>query len=147
MAELLPRHIYYAFIVFVVIIAGGLSMMYNAATTSPSIVLDAGSENTTKSFNNSFNKFTELKASSDQLSDKIGEFSTNPGVFGFLDTLIGTSYNTLKTFYNTIVFVPAAVDGLTESFNIPWWVTTGITIFIFAIITFAIFSVIFQRDI
>ena len=143
--EILPRHIFFGFVVFVLFISGFVSIIYEVGTVRPNILLD-GSGNVSQ-FNTSFNKFLEIKNASESLQEDIEEYETSSGLFGFIDKLIGDSYTTLKSFFSIMSFVPDIFNALEENFGIPWWAAGAGIMLVMSLLIFAILTVVFQREI
>ncbi len=147
MGEIRASHIFYVSIVFVIFIAGGLSLFYEAAKSKPEIVLENNSESTVTDFNTTFNQFVALEASAQEFQKDINQTSTNPGTFGFLDSLISMSYTGMQFFTSSIGYMFTAIGGFTTMFGIPWWITGALVVFIIMVFVFTMFSVIFQREV
>jgi len=141
MAEILIRHYILAVIVFTMVIVGGVSMISDFAGDNDEFIDD----DKFISFNRSFNKMEDLKTSVTSLETST---QTDPelGPFGFLDSLVKTVVNTLKTIFSSFGFIDDIFNSLDEVFGIPPWVGVLIVSMITVIISFSIFTVITQRE-
>lgn len=141
MAEILIRHIIITFIIFTMVIVGGVSMISDFAGDNDDFIDD----DKFTSFNRSFNKMQELGVSVDNLEEAT-QTKPDPGLFGFLDSLIGSTINTLKTIFTSFSFVGDVFRNLNEVFGIPKWVGILSASIITIIIAFGIFTVVTQRE-
>lgn len=144
MAELLPRHLFFGFIIATIFIIGGLALMYNVSSSKDGYL---GNESDVQIFNSSFNKFADIESGAANLQSGITDASPEMGIFGVLNALIGTTWNALTGLFTTFAFMITLGGNLTTYFGIPWWATALGTMLILGILAFAIFTVIFQREI
>lgn len=143
MAEILPRHYIIGIIFFVLIIVSGIGMIDIFQQTNESFI---DGEQYHK-FNNTFNVMSELTTEVSSLRSGVEGASTDFGLFGVLNSLISTSWNTLKLLINSFSFMDAVFGGLYTVFGIPAYIGNMIILAVTVILLFAIFSAIFQRDI
>lgn len=142
--DVLPRHLLIGAIVFVLVIAGGVSMLglFNDADSS----FLAGNEKYVQ-FNESFNKLEDVTNTTTQLQGSVQNATTDFGLFGVLNSLIATSWNTLTAIFTSFDFFTAIFGGLNVVFEVPLWITGLVGLIIIVILVFAIWSAIFQREI
>jgi len=144
MAETLPRHLLIGFIIFTLIVAGGATMLSELAQTKPTFTDD----DAFRDFNQSFHKLDVLRENTEALeSNASATANEQSGDFGFLDALVGKSWNTLTQLGNSIGFIKDSLDGTSKIFGIPSWIPALIGLIITVVLVFAIFSAIFQRDV
>lgn len=144
MVETLPRHYVFGSIIFMTIIAGGI--LVAAVFNHDKSILDGDSQY--QNFNATFNKYNDLESSMQTLEDAASQTNdVNPGLFGFLDSLVGISWNTLTSIGTTFGFMKTSIGGLSSIFGIPDFIVTAIILLISAMIVFSIFSAIFQREV
>lgn len=143
MAEILPRHYIFGIIAFTFIIVGGVSIFASLHSDDPTF----GDSDKLTQFNRTFNVM-------DDVSDNVGNLQTNIenadsdfGLFGVLNSLISSAWQTLKLLFSSFSFMGAVFSGTTTMFGIPAWIPTLAGLVITIIIAFAIYSAIFQREI
>lgn len=144
MAEVLPRHYVFGMIAFAFLIMAGATLIaeFNQGEQM------ASSEDIQR-FNNSFNKIEEVQDLTGGLQQSIENADTegNWGIFGVLNSLIASAWQTLKTFFASIGFMNAVFTALPAYFpGFPSWIPALVISIIASMIVFAIFSLIFQRD-
>lgn len=98
-------------------------------------------------FNKTFNKYDNIRSAGSDLEGTITGADTDFGVFGVLNSLISTAWNSLKLVFSSLSFMTTVFGGLYAFFAIPAWVGNLIVTFISISITFAIFAAIFQKDV
>lgn len=125
-------------ILFTFILVGGVAYVSSFAVTDTSDL---------KQFNKTFNKYDQVLAYSNDTRDSIKLSDPDPGVLGFLNALIQTSWNTLKLTFTSISFIGDAITGISEFFPVPTWIPALILAIITIIIAFAIYAAIFQRGV
>ena len=143
MVEVLPRHYIFGIIAFTFIIVGGGVMLSEFTSVNPTLLDDP---KYTK-FNNSFNTLNDITSSVDGIQSGINGTSVDSGTFGVLNGLINSGWNSLKLLYTSLGFMNDVFRGLTTSFGIPAFIPTLLILFVSVLISFAIFSAIFQREI
>lgn len=140
MAEVTPRLFIFGFIIFTLLIMGGISIMSEFSKVNPEFINDERFE----SFNRTFNRYNEVISSGEDLQASIEDANPEKSVFGVLDSLINSAWGTLKSFFSTFSFMSDAFEGLTSVFGVPYWVSALITTLIVVMLAFAIYSLIFQ---
>lgn len=143
MTEILPRHYIIGILMFTFIIVGGVSMFGEFRSVYPSF----GTDDEYDQFNRSFNKLTEVTIQINKLESNINSTDPEPGLFGFLNSLISSAWNTIKLLFSSFDFMDEAFEGLYTMFGVPKWVGNIIMSLITVIISFAIYTAIFQREI
>lgn len=143
MADILPRHYIYGIIVFVFIMVGGIAILAEFNNANANFV-----DNTKYvEFNESFHKLNEITESIETIENNIVTDVPDPGVWGVLNSLIQSSWQTLKLLFNSFRFMKIATAATTKIFGIPAWIPGLISLFITVLLAFAIYSAIFQREI
>ena len=140
MAAVTPRLFVFGFIIFTLLIMGGISIMSEMNRENPSFIND----NKFIGFNKTFNKYNELIEASEKLESSIEGAKADKGIFGVLDSLIQSAWGTIKSFFSTFDFVKTAFGGLSSVFGIPYWVSSLITSLVTILFVFSIYSLIFQ---
>lgn len=130
-------------LIFTMFIYGGISMISEFASVDSSFI-DA---NKFSKFNNTFNKYNDVVSETDNLESSITNSDSDFGVFGVLNGLINTAWNTMVTIFSSFSFMDSAFNGLTEFLGVPTWTIGLILSIITIILIFAIIGAIFQRDI
>jgi len=143
MPEILPRHYVIGIIIFTMVIVGGVSIISDFSKGNANFV----NQDKFKSFNRTFNKMEELDQEVGDLKETVTEAQTDPGLFGFLDALIGSSWTALQSIFASFSFMNAVFGGLYTVLGIPSWVGNLVISLITILFVFAIFTVIFQREI
>ena len=96
-------------------------------------------------FNSTFNKLEATSAQVDTLETGITQAEPEQGLFGVLNSLISTAWNSLKLIYSSFGFMTTAYEGLSTVFGVPVWIPLIIGAVVIVIITFQIWGAIFQR--
>jgi len=141
MAETLPRHLYFAGIIVVIVIMAGVALINEIAVDKPDYLGDEG----ITYFNNTLNNYAELEASSAEFQSTITN-APDPSLFGWLDALVGGVWNGLTNLFSTLNFLISFVLGVPTYFGLPSWLASLTVIMITGVILFTIFSAIFQKD-
>lgn len=128
-------------IIFTIFITGGIHLISTFAEEDDTFLDD---EKYTQ-FNSTFNKRTELHTSIDNLEGTVVNADTDFGVFGVLNSLISTAWNSLKLIGSSFSFMTTIIGGIYTFFGIPIWVGSLILSIITIVIIFAIWEAIFQR--
>lgn len=143
MGETLPRHYLQGILMFCGVIVLGLSLILAFQDTNSSFVDQPEFD----SFNQSYNLFNDLQEETNTLKANVEGADTDFGLFGVLNSLINSGWNSLKLLFTGLSFMNSAFIGLSTIFGLPPIVlglaTTAVSILIF----FAIYSVIFQKEI
>jgi len=135
--------LFYAAVFFCIVIGIVFVMFGDVAENNPGEINMTNMEQ----YNNTFNKFGEIESSTVALANNINGTVNAPGVFGFLDNLVGTGYNILTSFTQIFSFLIAIFAALQTSFGLPWYVTAGAGLLITGVIVFTILGALFQREI
>lgn len=128
-------------IVFTIFIVGGVSYLSVLNNTGGGFTDD----DTFNKFNRSFNKLADVTEEVGTLESGVKNAQSDFGLFGVLNSLIQTSWSTLKATLSSFDFMNTALDESNEIFGIPSWIPTLIGLIITIVIVFAIFRAIFNR--
>lgn len=146
MAEILPRHLMYGFVFFTIFILGGLAVI-NLIDDDTSFI-SSSDDVTLQVFNNTFNAQDDLELTTQSMKTTIEGSRAEQTIFGVLGSLIKISWETIKYLGTTLGFMSAIFTGMSAMFPfIPPWLTGLLGISLIIVIVFAIFTVIFQREI
>jgi len=138
----LPRHYIFGLLIFTFFIVGGVSIISLFQDVNPDFI----DQEKFTTFNDTFNVMPDLVTEVGNIQDGIENADTNFGVFGVLNSLISSAWQSLRLLFQSFSFMTTAYRGLSTLFGVPTWVPTLIGLFVTVLIAFAIFSVIFQRD-
>jgi ABC-type phosphate transport system permease subunit len=97
-------------------------------------------------FNSSFDKMENVTDSVDDIESSITNAQTDFGLFGVLNSLISTSWQSLKLMFSSFAFMDSVWKGTNYIFGVPIWVASLIGLLVTVVIAFAIWSAIFQRE-
>lgn len=144
MAEVNPSNYIIGIAVFTLFIMSGLTLViepgYISGNTS---YIDQGK---LKDFNESFNQYSQLNEKVDTIKTNIESSDSDFGIFGVLNALINSAWQTLKTLISSFDFMDDAFKGLTAIFGIPTYVSAILTTLITIMIAFAIYRAIFKAE-
>jgi hypothetical protein len=140
LGEVTPRNLIYGFIIFTMVILGGIGFMSGFAVHSPTFI----NNDKFKSFNDTFNQYGALEGNVSNMKDNLANSRANTGVFGMLDGLINVAWNSLKTIFTTFSFITTAFTGISSVFGLPVWVGALVTTMAVVMIVFSLYSLIFQ---
>jgi len=143
MPEILPRHYLIGIILFTLFIVGGVSILAEFRNSDAGF----GDSDRFNEFNQTFNKLTEVTESTETIEDNIVNAEVDEGIFGVLNSLISSGWQTFKLLFTSFGFMEDALAGLTTFFGVPAWIVTLIILLVTVVIAFAIYSAIFQREI
>lgn len=146
MAEILPRHYIIAIIFFVFVILGGLYCINEMIADKPTF-LSSGDADELGKFNQSFNKLADINESISNIQESIQNAETDFGIFGVLNSLINSAWNSLKLLYTTLSFMNSAFSALENIFGIPYWIPMLIILVFVVIIAFGIYKMIFKAEV
>lgn len=143
MGEILPRHYIFGIIMFTFFVVGGMSILGILNEAKPSLNVTDGYDQ----FNRSFNKLDDITIQVDTLESNIENADPDVGLFGVLNGLIQTAWNSLSLIFTSFSFMDGALEALSTVFGVPTWIPLIITLLITVVLVFAILSAIFQREI
>jgi len=136
-----PKTYIYGIIIMMFFIVGGMSLM------SQFVSFDDHLDNTSElyRFNQTFDKLSTVSEKVDGIESN---FESDPdwGLFGGLNALIKSSWNTFSLMISSWGFMGDVFGGLTSIFGVPSWIISIIGLLISVTIAFAVYSLIFQRD-
>ena len=98
-------------------------------------------------FNATFNKLEQTSTSVDNLESKLkADDGQNWGVFGVLNALIGSAWETLKLVFSSFSFITAIFAGLHTWLGVPLWVTNTLYSLILVVVIFTIINLITKGE-
>ena len=148
MAKALPRDLWYGFIIFTLIIVGGVSLMGEFNSYDSNYLQGDASGSNFEQFNNSFNQLDEVTDQTNAIKETFQPEDDKPiSALGALNALVLGSWNVLVGMFGSITFMTNALTGLTNSFGVPAWIMGIIGLLIIILISFSIWSAVFQREI
>ena len=128
-------------LLFVAVIVGGVSFLSTLNEHDASFM----DSDRLEDFNNTFNILDDVSGQVNLLEEGITEADADPGLFGVLNSLIMSAWQSLKLTINSFDFMDDVFTGMGPIFGIPVWIAGIITLIISVVIIFAIWSAIFQR--
>ena len=143
MADVLPRHYITGIIIFTLFIIGGIAIIGELTHEDAGFVDDEKFS----SFNDTFNVYDDITTEVGDLRSDIEDADTDFGLFGVLNSLISSSWQSLKLLISSFGFMDAVFNGLESFVGIPGWVGGLLILLVTVLLAFAIYSAIFQRDI
>ena len=146
MAEILPRHYIVAIIFFVFVILSGIYLVNEMIADKPDF-LDSNDADEFLKFNESFNKLEDINKSVSNIRENIEGADTDLGIFGVLNSLINSAWNTVGLLFQSLSFMNSAFYALENIFGIPGWVPTLIILVFIIIIAFGIYKMIFKAEV
>ena len=142
MGEVKPSHYIIGILVFTLFIVGGVSMISILRQTDDTFA----SEERFEQFNSTFNVYNDVESKVGQLEDSVTNQEVDLGVFGVLNALINSAWQTLKLSISSFSFMNAVFLGTHTVFGVPAWVGGLLILAVSVMFVFAIFSAIFQRE-
>ena len=128
-------------LLFAAMIVGGVSFIASLNIKDNSF----GDSDRIDDFNDTFSILDDVSTQVTALEGGITQADADPGLFGVLNSLIMSAWQSLKLTVNSFVFMDDVFNGLGPIFGIPVWIAGIITLIISVIIIFAIWSAIFQK--
>ena len=96
-------------------------------------------------FNKTFNKLDQVTDKVEGLQSSIDDAEPEQGLFGVLNSLISTAWNSLKLVFTSFGFMDGVFSGMYAVFGVPAWIPALIILIVVVIIAFEIWRAIFQR--
>lgn len=145
MAEILPRHYIFGILLgFTLVVVAGLSLISIMANADDSVLRN---DERLSSFNQSFNKLEDIQQEIDDLNRSITSDQGDPGAWGFLNAIIGVSWNSMQLTGDSFNFGYTVLNNLSnELFRVPAWIPALIVSAILAMFVFTLISNAFQKD-
>jgi len=137
-----PRSYITGIIIAMFFVIGGVALINEMREDNSSF--DAGDR--TGEFNRTFNKLDDVSTEVNTLEDNIKNSDDDFGVFGVLNSLIFSSWTTIKLLFTSFNFMDDVLGGLTDVFGVPAWIPLIIGLLITTMIVFAIYRMIFQTE-
>ena len=144
MANVKPRDYLIGIIMFTLFIVGGVTMMGILNESNPGFTTDSRTYN---NFTDQFNKLNDVTTEVGKLESGITGADTDWGIFGVLNSLIRSGWNTLTLMFTSFSFMTDVWDGVGHVFGIPASLLGLLGLLVTVLISFAIYSAIFQREI
>lgn len=125
----------------IIIITSGVFLLGSFTASDPSI----DTANKVGNFSATLDKSVEIKDSVGRIETSINSVSEEKaGVLGWLNALVGSVFNGLKSVGNTLSFISVASTQAASIIGIPSFILPLLTLILFIIIGFAIWSAIFK---
>ena len=125
-------------VIFTMMILGVIYFVTMFRASDPTFIDD----DTFSAFNDTFNTMEDVSSSVGDLQSGIVDSDTDFGVFGVLNALIGSMWNSLTLIFSSFGFMDAVFDGLSTFFGVPTWVPALISLLVVILIAFGIYSLI-----
>lgn len=142
MADATPRTYIYGIIAFVFVISAGIYFVNQFAAENPAMV--AGSKYA--DFQGRFDQYQAVTDELGQIQSGITSANTDFGVFGVLNALVSSAWQSLKLLFASLGFMNDAYGGLSTVFGVPAFIPGLIILSVVAMIAFTIWSAIFQSE-
>jgi hypothetical protein len=142
MAEVLPRHYLFGVLAFTLFIVAGVSLLGIFKAQDPSFATD----DSYARFNASFNQLEDVSTTVGALQTGITNSDTDFGVFGVLNALISSAWQSLKLMFTSFGIMNDAYNGLSTVFGVPSWIPGLVILAVIIMIAFTIYSAIFQKE-
>lgn len=142
MTDVKPKHYIVGIILFTLFIVGGVSMLSIYSDTDPTFTDDP---QFTK-FNKTFWKLEEVNNRVEGIESSITDTDPDQGTFGFLNSLISSAWNAMKTIFTSFSFMGDVLNGLSTIFGIPAWIPSLLFSLVTIMFAFAIYVLIFGRE-
>lgn len=142
MVDVKPSDYIIGIIIFTIVIVSGITLLAQVNTINP----DTIDSDRLGEFNKTFNVLGDITDTTDDLEKSVTESSTEYGIFGVLNSLINSAWNTLKLLFNSFRFMDGVFNGLSVMFGVPVFVAQLIIALITVVIVFGIFGAIFQTN-
>jgi len=131
-----------SFTLFTFMILGGLGILTLFRDADSSFINDTSRYS---EFESKFNQYSRIETESGKLQASIEQLgSEDVGVFGFLNALIGSAWNTIKLTFSNFAFIGSTFLAIHTFFGIPLWIPSLIIMIFIIIIVFAFWKAIFQ---
>jgi len=142
MVDVKISHYIIGIIAFTFVILAGMSMVGELNKA------DSTFSGKYESFNNTFNVYDNVTSKMEEISESLPAVDSSQfGVFGVLNALIQSSWQTLRLSIQSFGFMDSVFQGLSNEIPaVPIWVGGLIISSILVVFVFAIYGAIFQRD-
>lgn len=141
-----PKSYIIGIVMFVFFILGGVYIL-NEVRNEDTTFINSNELDDYNKFNQTFNKLDDINDSVRGIQRNIENAQSDFGLFGVLNSLINSAWNTLKLLFESFGFMDSVFDGLGSIFGVPEWVSTLLLLIPIIIIAFAIFRAIFKTEI
>ena len=141
MAEMLPSNYIIGIVMFTLFIVGGVALLAEQSSVNPDMLTNDKFER----FNKTFDVMGDVTEEVDDIEDSIKNSDADQGLFGVLNSLINSAWNTLSLIFDSFSFMDGVWQGTNKIFGIPVWVATLISGLVTILFAFAIWSAVFQR--
>lgn len=129
-------------VLFTFVIMGGMLVITEFNNKSPVFA----SDDDIVKYNSTFNTFDKITTQVDGLKGNIEDADNDFGLFGVLNSIIGSTWQAVKLFFYSFSFMDDIFYGMSTYFGVPTWVPTLIITLITIMIVFAVWSLVFNRD-
>lgn len=151
MAEILPRHFYFAAILFTIVIVGVVYILNDIQAGDPgdpSTSATLMSDTDLHTFNNTFNKQQNLTNNIESLQSNMQHLSVDnlQSAITLPIALIQTAWGMVKFVFSSFSFMNSAIEGLSGYIGIPPIITTLTILIIVSIFVFSALSVALGKD-
>jgi len=140
--EVKPSHYIMGILAFVFFIMSGVALISEFQQSDATFATD----DSYVEFNDTFNVYTEVESSVGQLESSVTNAEPDMGVFGVLNSLIQSAWQTLVLTISSFSFMSTVFRGLNTVFGMPSWIGGLLILAVSVMFVFAIFSAIFQRN-
>jgi hypothetical protein len=143
MTDLLPSKYIAGVVIFIFMVMAGVAIFADVGLKNHQVLSDPQYSE----FNDTFNKYEDINTQVNTLKSGIeNSGSTDFGLFGILNSLINSAWQSLKLIFSSFGFVNDIFNGLSSFFGIPAWIPAILILLITVGLVFAIWAAIFQRE-
>lgn len=144
MVEVNPSNYIIGVTIFTLMILLGIDFIYEPAKISGNVsYIDTGKQG---DFNKSFEQYAKLNSEVGNLKSNVENANTDFGIFGVLNSLINSAWQTLRVLISSFNFMDDAYNGLASLFGIPNYVGAILSTLVTIVIVFAIYKAIFKAE-
>ncbi len=152
MALVLPRHFFFATIVFTMLVMSVVGTLSLVKDGGPGDKRDAVpglmDDDRITAFNRTFNKADNVTANVEELTTKMQglNIEKTTDIISLPLALVSTSWSMIKFITNSFGFMSSAFQGLSAFLGVPTWIPPLITLLVAALFIFSILTIIFGKD-
>jgi hypothetical protein len=143
MGDAVPTTYIVGIIIFTFFIVGGVALIGEMRDTNPDFINNQKYDQ----FNSTFNVLDDVTGEVGTIQDNIANADTDFGLFGVLNSLISSAWQTLRLLFSSFGFMNTVFIGFSTFFGIPAWVSGLIILLVTIMFAGAIFAAIFHREI
>lgn len=147
MALILPRHFFYATVVFVFFITAIVATLSMVTEDSPTGVPDLMESDRITEFNRTFYP-EDFQSNVGELQDKLEglEVEQGGGIISVSIAMISSAWTMVKFIITSFGFMDDSLTGMSALLGVPVWVPPLIIMFLIILFVFSILTIIFGKE-